>query len=168
MRGVVIGRKNGLTLIKSLVNQLSYFSSSSGAGKPLIQEANKREEVTWDMMYVYTIDQKKELARITNKLSKSEAALVTRAYTKYVYLNLQEEEEEEEEEEDGQMQQDSREHKEELARIAKTVPESAPDAAKEYAEYVARFLQITDDIWNFEEKILMMQEIVEMLSQGYK
>ncbi|WZZ19010.1 hypothetical protein YC2023_112099 [Brassica napus] len=146
MRGVVIGRKNGLTLIKSLVNQLSYFSSSSGAGKPLIQEANKREEVTWDMMYVYTIDQKKELARITNKLSKSEAALVTRAYTKYVYLNLQEE----------------------LARIAKTVPESAPDAAKEYAEYVARFLQITDDIWNFEEKILMMQEIVEMLSQGYK
>lgn len=89
MRGVVIGRKNGLTLIRSLVNQLSYFSSSSGAGKPLIQEANKREEVTWDMMYVYTIDQKKELARITNKLSKSEAALVTRAYTKYVYLNLQ-------------------------------------------------------------------------------
>lgn len=49
---------------------------------------------------------------------------------------------EEEEEEDGQMQQDSREHKEELARIAKTVPESAPDAAKEYAEYVARFLQV--------------------------
>uniref|UniRef100_A0A1J3IXF4 Uncharacterized protein n=1 Tax=Noccaea caerulescens TaxID=107243 RepID=A0A1J3IXF4_NOCCA len=55
--------------------------------------------------------------------------------------------------------------KREIARIANTVPESAPEVAKRYAVYVAYNLQRCDEM-TFEDKIRRMHEVIEEVSKG--
>ncbi|CAA7039334.1 unnamed protein product [Microthlaspi erraticum] len=58
-----------------------------------------------------------------------------------------------------------KDEKREIARIANTVPESAPDVAKQYAVYVAYNLQRCDEM-TFEDKIRRMHEVIEEVSRG--